>query len=282
MKIAVASGKGGTGKTTVATNFALALSRNRDDVGYFDCDVEEPNGHIFLKPQIIKRNSVFLPVPEVDQDLCTLCGKCSEICQYSAIVQLGQKILVFPEMCSGCGGCLWVCPEKAISEINREIGKLENGKSGNIKFVHGILNVGQTRAPPVIKAVKEEIVKDSISIIDAPPGTSCPVIESIKGVDFVVLVTEPTPFGLSDLRLTVEMLSKLKIPFGVLINRYDIGNNEVSRFCSGRNIRLLSKIPDDIRIAKSYSKGEMIISVIPEYEKVFNNLYNEIIEELSR
>ncbi|MBU1627654.1 ATP-binding protein [bacterium] len=282
MIISIASGKGGTGKTTIATNLAYALSMKKVNVTYLDCDVEEPNGHIFLKPRILSRKPVNLPFPVVDQEKCTLCGKCSEICQYSAIVQLGKKILVFSEMCSGCGGCMLVCPEDAISETFREIGVVEIGNSNRIRFVHGILHIGETKAPPVIKEVKKEILNNGVSIIDAPPGTSCPVIESINNADYVILVTEPTPFGLSDLQLTVAVLSKMKIPFSVLINRCDIGDREVHRFCKGRNIRILAEIPDDSRIAKAYSRGEVAISLIPDYKSIFENLYTDIRKDLAK
>jgi MinD superfamily P-loop ATPase len=219
MRIAIASGKGGTGKTTVATNLAQVASRNGRSVAYLDCDVEEPNGHIFLKPEITERKSVGNPIPQVDADACSLCGQCGEICQYSAIVCVGEKVLVYPELCHGCGGCLLVCPESAITEVSREIGVLETGRAGELQFAQGLLNVGEAMSPPLIKAVKSTAFQTDLTIVDAPPGTSCPVIEAVRGADFVILVTEPTPFGFHDLKLAVEMIRVLKLPMGVVVNQ---------------------------------------------------------------
>ena len=219
MQIAIASGKGGTGKTTVATNLAYVASRNGQSVAYLDCDVEEPNGHIFLKPEITDRKPVGSLIPQVDAEKCTLCGECGEICQYSAIVRVGEKVLVYPELCHGCGGCSLVCPADAITEVSREIGVLETGRAGAIQFAQGLLNVGEAMSPPVIRAVKSTAFQADLTIVDAPPGTSCPVIEAVRGADFVILVTEPTPFGFHDLKLAVEMVRVLKLPFGVVINR---------------------------------------------------------------
>ena len=220
MKIAVASGKGGTGKTTVATNLAYVASRNGQSVAYLDCDVEEPNGHIFLKPVITNSKPVGNLIPRVDAEKCTHCGKCGEICRFSAIVCLGEKVLVFPELCHACGGCMLVCPVEAITEVPREMGKLETGNAGPIRFVRGLLNIGEAMSLPVIKEVRAAVPKAELVIVDAPPGTSCPVIESVRGCDFVLLVTEPTPFGLNDLKLAVEMVRALGLPFGIVINKY--------------------------------------------------------------
>ena len=251
MKIAVASGKGGTGKTTVSTNLAYIASRNGQSVAYLDCDVEEPNGHIFLKPQITDSKPVGNLIPEVDENLCTNCGKCGEICQYSAIVCVGKKVLVYPELCHACGGCALVCPVDAITENLRIIGQLEIGNSGHIKFAHGMLNVGEVMSPPLIKAVKQINCDADLVIVDVPPGTSCPVIESVRDSDFVVLVTEPTPFGLNDLKLAVEMIQALKLPFGVVVNRCDVGDQNTQLYCDTNNIEILAEIPDDRRIAEA-------------------------------
>ena len=279
MKIGVASGKGGTGKTTVATNLAYVASRNGQSVAYLDCDVEEPNGHIFLKPEITHREPVGILIPRVDEEKCSLCGKCGEICQYSAIVCLGEKVLVFPELCHACGGCRLVCPEDAITEVPREMGLLGTGRAGPIRFVHGCLNVGEAMSPPVIKAVKAAAPEAELVITDVPPGTSCPVIESIRDCDFVLLVTEPTPFGLNDLKLAVEMVRALKLPFGVLINRADVGDRGVHVYCSKERIKVLAEIPEDRRIAEVYSRGEMVCEVLPDYRSLFAQLLKDVTEE---
>ena len=280
MKIAVASGKGGTGKTTIATNLAMTLSGNGRKVAYLDCDVEEPNGHIFLRPEIEKTESVGVPVPEVDREACSACGLCGEICNYSAIVLVGDKVLTFPELCHGCGGCALVCPDKAIREVPRETGVVEEGRAGNIHFVHGRLRVGEAMSPPLIRAVKQKTPKAGIALFDAPPGTSCPVIESVKGADFVLLVTEPTPFGLHDLGLAVEMLWELQLRFGVIINRSDVGDDRVLDYCGREEIPVLLEIPDDRRLAEAYSRGEMAVQAAPEYLQHFSNLFQAITSEV--
>ncbi len=275
MIISVASGKGGTGKTTIATSLALSVG----EVQFLDCDVEEPNGHIFLKPQINIWLSVGIPVPEVDQSKCTFCGKCAEICEFNAIVVIKKKVLFFPELCHGCGGCSYICPENAIKEVERKIGVIERGNSDKIDFIHGILNVGEPMAPPLIRQVKKRLHNNSNSIIDASPGTSCPVVEAVKESDFCLLVTEPTPFGLNDLKLAVEMLRKLTIPFGVVINCADIGDAEVEKYCEREDIPVLMSIPWDRRIAEAYSRGIPLIEALPEFQNRFSQLYSTIREE---
>ncbi len=279
MRIAIASGKGGTGKTTVATNIAYVASRNGQSVAYLDCDVEEPNGHLFLKPEISRRTSVGNLIPEVDEEKCTHCDQCGEICQYSAIVCLGQKVLVYPELCHACGGCSLVCPTDAITEVPREIGVLEVGHAGRIHFVHGLLNIGEAMSPPVIRAVKAAAPEADLVLVDAPPGTSCPVIESVRDSDYVVLVTEPTPFGLNDLKLAVEMVRVLELRFGVVINRADVGDDEVLRYCHQDGIKILAEIRDDRGIAEAYSRGEMVCEALPEYKPLFEGLLKEVTEE---
>lgn len=278
--IAVASGKGGTGKTTIATNLASVIAKSGGEVTYLDCDVEEPNGHIFLKPEIEMTTVVTTPVPVVDESKCTACGKCRDICQYSAIILLGDTVLTFPNLCHGCGGCMLVCPTGAISESGREVGVIEEGASGRVRFVHGKLRVGEAMSPPLIRRVKERITGDGISIIDAPPGTSCPVIQSVKGADFVLLVTEPTPFGLNDLKLAVEMLKVLQLPFGVVVNRSDMGDNAVFDYCRGESIRILLEIPDDRRIAEAYSRGILATNTLPAYQARFMDLIKSIRDQL--
>ena len=281
MKIAIASGKGGTGKTTVATNLARVASGNGRSTAYLDCDVEEPNGHIFLKPQISENRAIGNLVPTVDEATCIHCGKCGEICQYSAIVCVGEKVLVYPELCHACGGCMLVCPVDAIGETLREMGRLETGQAGSVRFVHGLLNVGEAMSPPLIRAVKAAGPDVDLVIIDAPPGTSCPVIESVRGSDFVLLVTEPTPFGLNDLKLAVEMVRALKLPFGVVINRADLGDRQTHSYCTASRIKILAEIPDDRRIAEAYSRGEMACDAVPEYRAVFARLLGAIGQEVT-
>ena len=277
MKIAIASGKGGTGKTTVATNLAYVASRNGRSVVYLDCDVEEPNGHIFLKPQITDSRPIGNLIPEVDEARCTHCGKCGQICRYSAIVCVGRKVLVYPELCHACGGCALVCPVDAITEVRREMGKLETGQAGPIRFIQGLLNIGEAMSPPLIKEVKAAAPPDAdLVIADAPPGTSCPVIESVRGSDFVLLVTEPTPFGLNDLKLAVDMLRALELPFGVVINRSDVGDDEVRAYCLRQDIAILEEIPDDRRVAEAYSQGILACEALPEYHQRFERLLGRI------
>ncbi len=279
MRIAIASGKGGTGKTTVATNLALAASGKGIDVAYMDCDVEEPNGALFLKPCMDRSAQVNVSVPEIDNAKCVICGICAKICKFNAIAVLGKKVLIFPELCHGCAGCWLVCPAGALSEARRATGRLEIGHAGKIKFVHGLLNVGEAMSPPVIRGVKAQAPDCDLLIVDSPPGTSCPVIESVRGSDYVVLVTEPTPFGLNDLRLAVEMLRALGIAFGTVINRADSGDLKTREFCLDSKIEILAEIPDDRRVAEAYSRGEMAFSTVPGYREIFDGLLDVLISK---
>ena len=275
MRIAIASGKGGTGKTTVAVNLAIALSDDGVPVHYLDCDVEEPNGHIFLKPTIESVENVGIPVPVVDETKCDGCRKCSEICQYHAITVL-KKPLIFPELCHGCGGCALVCPKGAITERERTIGVVEDGRARKVRFTQGRLNVGEAMSPPLIRAVKKTIKTDAISILDAPPGTSCPVVATVRDADFVVLVTEPTPFGLNDLRLAVEMIRQLQLPCGVVINRADAGDRRVHDYCAADDVSVLLEIPDDRKVAEVYSHGQMVIDMLPEWRGLLASLWSRL------
>lgn len=273
MIISVASGKGGTGKTLVATSLALSLE---EQVQLLDCDVEEPNAHVFLKPNFTKRESVYVLIPRVDEEKCTHCGECSEVCAYNAIAAMKKKVLVFPELCHGCGACSYLCPEEAISEVGKEVGVVEIGHSNSIQFAHGKLNVGEVMAPPVIRKVKEHANHEGTVIIDVSPGTSCPVVESIRGSDLCLLVTEPTPFGLNDLILAVEVLRKLDIPCGVVLNRAGVGDSGVEEYCLKENIPILLTIPLDTQIAGDYSRGIPLVEGIPQWRGHFLELFDRV------
>ncbi|OQB16187.1 MAG: ferredoxin [Deltaproteobacteria bacterium ADurb.Bin207] len=276
LRIAIASGKGGTGKTTVVTSLVVALQMAGKRVVFADCDVEEPNGHLFLRPQITSSRDVTLPVPEVDLAACTFCGRCAEVCRYSAIVVLPNQVLTFPKLCHSCGACTLACPENAIREIPRAIGVVESGQAEGLSFVQGRLNVGEAIAPPVTRAVQEGLPECDVVIVDAPPGTSCPVIESVKSADVVLLVTEPTPFGLNDLELAVQMVRTLGIPFGVAINRADGGDGQVVAYCEREGIPVVLELPNDRAVASAYARGEMAVRAKPVWESKFINLFNEL------
>ena len=253
MIISIASGKGGTGKTTVATNLARSMGCN---VQLLDCDVEEPNAHLFIHPSFEETEPFFMPVPEVNETWCTFCGKCADICQFKAIAVVNEHVLVFEELCHGCGGCWEVCPEGAITQGGRNLGVIQKGHSNGIEFIHGRLRVGEAMSPPLIKKVRSFENPDKLTIIDAPPGTSCPVIASMKDTDFVLLVTEPTPFGLHDLKLAVGATQILDIPLGLVINRSDLGDDRVRKYALQRRLPILMEIPFDRQIAEAYSRGE--------------------------
>ena len=277
MIISVASGKGGTGKTLVATSLALSL-KGKERVQLLDCDVEEPNDHLFIKPVITHREAVSVPVPEVDEEKCTYCGKCAEVCAYHAIAVIMNRVLVFRELCHGCGACSYLCPEHAISEEDRSIGVVEVGHSDEVDFVQGKLNIGEVMAPPVIRKVKEQICNEGVAIIDVSPGTSCPVVEAVKDSDFCLLVTEPTPFGLNDLILAVETVRKLDIPCGIVLNRAGVGDGKTEEYCRKENLPILLTIPLDTRIARLYSAGIPLIEGMPEWRERFIKLSDRIRE----
>jgi len=281
MRIAVSSGKGGTGKTTVATNLAATAARAGHSAAYLDCDVEEPNGFLFLKPEVDETRPVNVSIPKVDAAQCTHCGQCGEICQYSAIVPMGEKVLVFPELCHGCGGCWLVCPAGAVTETHRQTGELSIGLASGVQCVQGVLNIGEVMSPPVIAAVKASAPAADVLVIDSPPGTSCPVIESVRDSDFVLLVTEPTPFGLNDLKLAVEMIRALALPFGVVINRADVGDGETKAYCDDEGIDVLAEIPDDREVAEAYSRGELACDAVPRYRQLYTDLLDRLTDTVA-
>lgn len=276
MKIAIASGKGGTGKTTIAVNLALTVAASGQPVTLLDCDVEEPNCHLFLQPQMAGSRPVTISQPEVLEERCNGCGVCAHVCQYHALIVMAKQVLVFRELCHGCGACFLLCPEKAIVEEGHPIGSVEEGVSRGIHFIQGRLNIGEVMTPAVIRQVREQGETTGVCIIDSPPGTSCPVVESVRGTDFVLLVTEPTPFGLHDLTLAVEMVRALARPFAVALNRCDAGDEGVLSWCEREGIEILLSIPDDRRIAQGYARGDIDLSKLPEYREVFERCYRRI------
>jgi MinD superfamily P-loop ATPase len=289
MRVVVASGKGGTGKTTVATSLALAL--NSAHVLFLDCDVEAPNAHLFLAPSFEWREEVGILIPQVDESRCTFCGRCAEVCQFHAIAVIGRKTLVFPELCHGCGSCTLNCPEGAIGERLDAMGILEAGPTpAGIAFARGVLNVGEPMAVPIIRQLKKRLIerdgrrpihdgeamRREVVIVDAPPGTSCPVVESVRGADFALLVTEPTPFGLHDLRLMVEVVRELNIPAAVVINRDGIGDAGVDRFCDEASLPVLMRIPLEREVGEAIAQGKPLIAIRPGYGDRLRDLYRRI------
>lgn len=275
MILTIASGKGGTGKTTVSTNLAASLDV---PVQLLDCDVEEPNSHLFLNNEQEHKEDVYTMIPAVNQDLCTLCGECEKICSFSAISLIGEKVMTFPEMCHSCLGCTMACPSGALTESSRLLGEIITCRSGNIELLYGRLRIGEAMSPPLIEKVKEKRKPHSLTLIDAPPGTSCPVIAALRDSDAVILVTEPTPFGLNDLVLAVEAVRILGIPFGLVINRCDSGTDMTIKYAEKEGIPILLEIPDSRKIAEAYSKGKMMVEVMPEMKQEFRNLYQKASE----
>lgn len=276
IKIAVASGKGGTGKSTVSINLAYLLSEEFEDVTLIDCDVEEPNCHIFLNPDISKREKIYLSVPEIDNGKCIACGKCVDICQFNVLALVKQKVISFPELCHSCGGCWISCPVDAIKKGKREVGEIEIGKSEKINFIQGKSRISEAMSPPLIKAVKKAANSHRIQILDSPPGTSCPVIAAVEGVDYVVMVTEPTPFGLYDLKLAVDVMKKLNKKFGIVINRSSENDYLIENYAAFENVDIIAKIPDSRKIAECYSRGEIVIKELPEFKENFKPLVEVI------
>jgi MinD superfamily P-loop ATPase len=273
--ISIASGKGGTGKTTVAVHLATWLAHQGQAVTVMDCDVEEPNGHLFLHPEFSSSDPAGIPVPEVDADRCTVCGRCAAVCEFNAIAML-PKPLVFPELCHGCTACTLACPAGAIQEKSRPIGVVESGLSGTIEFIQGRLNIGEPMAPPLIRAVKDLRKPDRITLLDSPPGTSCPAVTAIRGTDLVLLVTEPTPFGLHDLTLAVDTVRPMGLPMAVILNRADPADTTVQDFCRSESIPLLAELPDDRAAAEAYARGQLFFETLPEWRERFVALWTRI------
>lgn len=283
MKIAVASGKGGTGKTTIAVSLALAASKQGTPVDFYDCDVEAPNAALFLNPEFGVERDASIPIPEINMQRCTLCGRCVEVCVYNALALVGEEVLVFPAMCHGCGSCTTNCPEAAISEAPHRIGVVESGSAGEIHFHHGRMDVGEAMATPIIHTMKSMMPDDEegLLLLDAPPGTACPVVETVRGMDYVLMVTEPTPFGFHDLRQAVKLVrDEMNIPVGVVLNRDGIGDSRVERYCQENDIPILLRIPFDRKIAEAYSEGLSLVDARPEYYSQLVDLLDNLTEQV--
>jgi MinD superfamily P-loop ATPase len=281
MIITIASGKGGTGKTTVAASLALSLAAEESTPPLFlDCDVEAPNAHLFLHPQFNEQKNAELLIPFIDETKCTYCGQCGDVCQYHAIAVLGKKTLIFPQLCHGCGSCTALCPEKAITEIPDRMGVIERGLAiSGISFARGVLDVGEPMAVPVIRQLKKWVTAQpgQVVIRDAPPGTSCPVVETMRGSDYLLLVTEPTPFGLHDLRLAFQVVRELGVPAGVIINRENGSFPSMEEFCTENQLPIMLRLPLERVIAEGISKGKNLVDIHPEYGEVFRQLFTKII-----
>ena len=278
MRITVASGKGGTGKTTIATSLARSLT-TKGQVWYVDCDVEAPNGHLFLNPVFTKQTQTSIAIPQIQKDQCTACGICVSVCQFHALAKIGTSILVFPQLCHGCGSCTWNCPEDAIIEIPNPIGVIESGETQDgIHFMRGVLTINEPMPTPIIRALKRGITppETAIVIIDSPPGASCSAVETLRGSDFALLVTEPTPFGLHDLRQILGVVNDMNIPFGVIINRDGIGDNQMDMFLTENNIPVLLRVPFSRTLATGIAGGRTLVDLQPEYQQMLQDLFHRI------
>ena len=276
MRIAIASGKGGTGKTTVAVNLALTAARAGQSVHLCDCDVEEPNAHLFLDPDFSRTWPVTVPIPVVDHDICNHCGECADFCEFNAIACLPEKTMIFADLCHSCGGCWLVCPHEAMTPSERPLGEISTGTAGDLVFTQGKLRVGETLVPPLIEAVKGVPGDEPWVIMDAPPGTTCPVVETMRDADYVLLVTEPTPFGQHDLALALDLTRKLGIPCGVVINRAGTLHSTVDDFCAEENVEILARIPFRRQVAEVCAEGGLAIEADPEVADAVTGLFQTL------
>lgn len=281
MRISVASGKGGTGKTLVATSLALSLIDLEEPIQLLDCDVEEPNAHIFFPIATISEHQVSLPIPKVNYNKCQYCGKCSEVCQFNAIALMKRTLVIFPDVCHSCGGCWHLCPSGALEPSPREVGHVSVNQAGPLRLVSGKLKLGTHISPPVVQAVRKMEDSEGIVIIDGPPGSSCPTMTAVADTDYCILVTEPTPFGLNDLSLAAEMLQVLGIPCGVIVNRDVLGNDLIDGYCQEKGLDILMRIPFQREIARSYAKGIPLVKSHPEWQEKFYQLYQKISQEVA-
>lgn len=279
MKIAIASGKGGTGKTTISTTLAYYFAQ-QFPTALLDCDVEEPDANIFLNIPVSRTFDVDVLIPQVDMDLCTGCGRCEKMCQYNAIVLIKGKPLVLPELCHSCGGCYLVCPEKAIKEVKRSVGTVEVGVNGNLHYAGGILNIGEHMAIPLIDEVKKEHYNATFRIVDAPPGSSCPVVHSMQGNDLIIIVVEPTPFGFHDAVLAYDVAKTLNIPCAVVINNLVEEYKPLFSFLEKENIPVLAVIPHDVDVARSCAQGNCIEYMLTKYQDKFEAIMRYIKEKV--
>ena len=277
MRIAVLSGKGGTGKTTITSNFAVSIKNSIS----IDSDIEEPNLHIFMDMKTPISEPVYTLYPSIDRELCNLCGKCGDFCNYNAIIPAKNQVVVFSESCHDCGGCKLVCPTGAITYKNREVGKIFKGKTKyDTELYYGILNIGEMSGVKIINQLKKYSELDEKTIfIDSPPGTSCATVAAVEDVDYAIIVSEPTPFGVSDMKMVVEMLTEMKIPFGLIINKAGLGDNEIYDYCKDENIEILGEIPFDKKIAELYADGKIFSDSLPEYQNFFTDIYKNITEK---
>jgi MinD superfamily P-loop ATPase len=279
MRIAIASGKGGTGKSTVACNMALALAKAGSRVALADCDVEEPNLYLFLPGGEISAEEVAVSVPVIDKSRCTYCGKCADFCKFNAISVFLRNVMTFPGLCHSCGGCLLICPENAIKEIPRKVGVVKTSRPAEgIELVTGVLDEGEHSSVPVIRSVKNKLPASGISMIDCAPGTSCNMVSAVSGCDYCVLVTEPTPFGLHDLALAADVLAEMGIPYGVVVNKHTGENTLIEDYCAGRGIVILEKIPYDDEIARAYSGGIAAVAAVPRLAPLFKSIYEKAVK----
>jgi MinD superfamily P-loop ATPase len=277
MKLVLASGKGGTGKTTLATSIATLAAEEGERVTYVDCDVEEPNGHLLLRPDVKRSVPVEVTVPVVDDELCTRCGVCAASCQFNAIASLKTGVIVFPELCHGCGTCSLVCPSDAIVEAGRSVGKLTMGTVGDMRFLSGTLSVGEASAVPVLRSLKQRIGSDGLYVMDAPPGTACPAVETMRDADVLILVTEPTPFGLNDLDLAVRASREIGKSPHVVINRCDVGDDRVHQYCRANGLNVISEIPNSIEVARAYADGHVPLKIVPGFRSAIYALYRDVV-----